>query len=155
MYKFILDSVYLHASCLQTSWLKLVSFHCCYVLSMLILLLLRIPHDFTRLYELYPFPLPFDNGTLFTHNVKHKILAISNSNHRFTIQMSTVNLLRCPRLGQIYLCLLNQYPEDTRIGSLYHQKFDPAHQLCDFRVEPAKEFIYQLLNNWFMIYKPP
>lgn len=111
-----------------------------------------------RLYRLHPFPLPFDNGTLLTHNVKNEILAISNSNHRYTIQMSTVDLLGCHRLGKLYLCerngLLNKYPEDTCLGSLYHQKFDIAHQLCDFRVEPAREFIYQLLNNWFMLYEP-
>ena len=128
------------------------------VISILLHVPIAPPDAFMRLYRLHPFPLPFDNGTLLTHNVKNEILAISNSNHRFTIQMSTVDLLGCHRLGRIYLCerngLLNKYPEDTCLGSLYHQKFDLAHQLCDFRVEPAKEFIYQLLNNWFMIYEP-
>jgi len=128
------------------------------VISILLHIPIAPPDAFMRLYRLHPFPLPFDNGTLLTHNVKNEILAISNSNHRFTIQMSTVDLLGCHRLGRIYLCerngLLNKYPEDTCLGSLYHQKFDLAHQLCDFRVEPAKEFIYQLLNNWFMIYEP-
>lgn len=116
------------------------------------------PEAFMRLYKLHPFPLPFDNGTLLTHNVKNEILAISNSNHRFIIQMSSVDLLGCHQLGKTYLCqrngLLNKYPEDSCLGSLYHQKFEIAHQLCDFKVEPAKEFIYQLLNNWFMIYEP-
>jgi len=128
------------------------------VISILIHVPIAPPDAFMRLYKLHPFPLPFDNGTLLTHNVKNEILAISNSNHRFTIQMSSVDLLGCHRLGRIYLCerngLLNKYPEDTCLGSLYHQKFDLAHQLCDFRVEPAREFIYQLLNNWFMIFEP-
>jgi hypothetical protein len=128
------------------------------IISLLLHVPIAPPDAFMRLYKLHPFPLPFDNGTLLTHNVKNEILAISNSNHRFTIQMSTVDLLGCHRLGRTYLCerngLLNKYPEDTCLGSLYHQKFDLAHQLCDFRVEPAKEFIYQLLNNWFMIYEP-
>ena len=128
------------------------------VISLLIHVPIAPPDAFMRLYKLHPFPLPFDNGTLLTHNVKNEILAIANSNHRFTIQMSTVDLAGCHKLGRTYLCerngLLNKYPEDTCLGSLYHQKFDLAHQLCDFRVEPAKEFIYQLLNNWFMIYEP-
>jgi uncharacterized coiled-coil protein SlyX len=128
------------------------------IVSLLLHVPIAPPDAFMRLYKLHPFPLPFDNGTLLTHNVKNEILAISNSNHRFTIQMSTVDLLGCHRLGRTYLCarngLLNKYPEDTCLGSLYHQKFELAHQLCDFRVEPAKEFIYQLLNNWFMIYEP-
>jgi hypothetical protein len=128
------------------------------VISVLLHIPIAPPDAFMRLYRLHPFPLPFDNGTLLTHNVKTEILAISNSNHRFTIQMSTVDLLGCHRLGRLYLCerngLLNKYPEDTCLGSLYHQKFELAHQLCDFRVEPAREFIYQLLNNWFMIYEP-
>lgn len=128
------------------------------VISLLLHVPIAPPDAFMRLYKLHPFPLPFDNGTLLTHNVKNEILAISNSNHRYTIQMSTVDLLGCHRLGKLYLCerngLLNKYPEDTCLGSLYHQKFEIAHQLCDFRVEPAKEFIYQLLNNWFMVYEP-
>jgi len=72
--------------------------------------------------------------------------------------MTTVDLLTCHRLGHTFLCerngLLHKYPEDTCLGSLYHQKFDISHQLCDFRVEPAREFIHQLLHNWFMVYEP-
>jgi len=128
------------------------------IISLLLHIPIAAPDAFMRLYKLHPFPLPFDNGTLLTHNVRNEILAISNSNHRYTIQMSTVDLLSCHRLGKIFLCerngLLNKYPEDTCLGSLYHQKFDIAHQLCDFRVEPAKEFVYQLLNNWFMVFEP-
>jgi len=127
-------------------------------ISILIHVPIAPPDAFMRLYKLHPFPLPFDNGTLLTHNVKNEILAISNSNHRFTIQMSTVDLLACHQLGKTFLCarngLLNKYPEDTCLGSLYHQKFELAHQLCDFKVEPAREFLYQLLNNWFMVYEP-
>ena len=128
------------------------------IISLLIHIPIAPPDAFMRLYRLHPFPLPFDNGTLLTHNVKNEILAISNSNHRYTLQMSTVDLLGCHRLGKLHLCerngLLNKYPEDTCLGSLYHQKFDIAHQLCNFRVEPAREFIYQLLNNWFMVFEP-
>ncbi len=128
------------------------------IISLLIHVPIAPPDAFMRLYRLHPFPLPFDNGTLLTHNVKNEILAISNSNHRYTLQMSTVDLLGCHRLGKLHLCerngLLNKYPEDTCLGSLYHQKFDIAHQLCNFRVEPAREFIYQLLNNWFMVFEP-
>lgn len=127
-------------------------------LSLLLHVPIAPPEAFMRLYKLHPFPLPFDNGTLLTHNVKNEILAISNSNLRYTLQMSSVDLLGCHQLGKTFLCprngLLNKYPEDSCLGSLYHQKFDIAHQLCDFKVEPAKEFIYQLLNNWFMVYEP-
>jgi hypothetical protein len=129
-----------------------------HTLSLLLHVPIAPPEAFMRLYKLHPFPLPFDNGTLLTHNVKNEILAISNSNLRYTIQMSTVDLIGCHQLGKTFLCprngLLNKYPEDSCLGSLYHQKFEIAHQLCDFKVEPAKEFIYQLLNNWFMVYEP-
>ncbi len=127
-------------------------------LSLLLHVPIAPPEAFMRLYKLHPFPLPFDNGTLLTHNVKNEILAISNSNLRYTLQMSTVDLLGCHQLGKTFLCpsngLLNKYPQDSCLGSLYHQKFDIAHQLCDFKVKPPKEFIYQLLNNWFMVYEP-
>jgi hypothetical protein len=98
------------------------------LLSLLLHVPIAPPEAFMRLYRLHPFPLPFNNGTLLTHNVRNKILAISNSNHRYTIQMSSVDLLGCHQLGKTFLCpcngLLNKYPEDSCLGSLYHQKFD-------------------------------
>jgi hypothetical protein len=54
-------------------------------LSLLLHIPIAPPEAFMRLYKLHPFPLPFDNGTLLTHNVKNEILAISNSNLRYTL----------------------------------------------------------------------
>jgi len=115
------------------------------------------PHNsIMRLYKLHPFPLPFANDTFLIPDVRDDVLAVSNTNIRFSSQLSTLELQSCNRINKIYLCerngVMNKFPEDTCLGALYHQKFDLAKRICHFHVEPAKEFIYQLLNNWFLIY---
>jgi hypothetical protein len=37
---------------------------------------------------------------------------------------------------------------------LYHSKYELARKICNFHIEPVREFIYQLLDNWFIIYTP-
>ena len=109
-----------------------------------------------RLFRLHPFPLPFSNGTFLVPNVKHDVLAVSNQNHRHVLQLSTVDLIGCHKINSIYLCerngAVNKYPEDTCLGALYHQKFSAAKRLCQFSLEPAREYVYPLLNNWFLIH---
>jgi len=109
-----------------------------------------------RLFKLHPFPLPFANDTFLIPDVRNDVLAVSNTNVRFSSQMSSLELQSCSRINKIYLCerngVMNKFPEDTCLGALYHQKFDLAKSICQFHVEPAREFIYQLLNNWFHIY---
>ncbi|NBR25620.1 MAG: hypothetical protein EBU08_17940, partial [Micrococcales bacterium] len=77
-------------------------------------------------------------------------------NFRYTSQMSSVDLMGCQRVNRLYLCerngVLQKHPEDSCLGALYHQKFDLAKKICSFRVEPAREFIHQLMDNWFLIH---
>jgi len=123
-------------------------------------LILHIPiapaNSIMRLFKLHPFPLPFANDTFLIPDVRNDVLAVSNTNVRFSSQMSSLELQSCSRVNKIYLCerngVMNKFPEDTCLGALYHQKFDLAKSICQFHVEPAREFIYQLLNNWFLIY---
>ena len=109
-----------------------------------------------RLYKLHPFPLPFAEGTFLSPNVRNEILAVSNANHRYTLQLSATDLLGCHRINDYHLCdrngVLNKYPEDTCLGALYHQRYEAAHRLCAFSLTPAREYVYQLMNNWFMIF---
>jgi len=123
----------------------------------LIFHMLMAPHNsIIRLYELHPFPLSFANNTFLIPAVRNGVLAVSNTNIRFSSQLPTLELQSCNRINKIYLCerngVMNKFPEDTCLGALYHQKFDLAKRICHFHVEPDKEFIYQLLNNWFLIY---
>jgi len=114
------------------------------------------PESVMRLYRLHPFPLPFTNNTFLLPDVRDDLLAISNSNHRFTMQLSSIDLLGCNNMGRTYLCerngLLYKYPEDTCLGALYHQRYEEAKSICTFHLEPAREYIRQLKDNWYLIY---
>ncbi len=93
--------------------------------SIMIHIPIAAPDSSLRLYKLHPFPLPFSNDTFLIPSVTEDLLAISNNNHRYTLQLTSNNLVGCHRLGRTYFCkkngLLYKYPEDTCLGSLYHQ----------------------------------
>jgi hypothetical protein len=59
-------------------------------------------------------------------------------------------------MARIYLCERNgnlfKYPEDTCLGALYQQKYEDARNLCSFHLEPAREYVRQLKDNWYLIY---
>jgi hypothetical protein len=58
----------------------------------------------------------------------------------------------------VYLCerngVLAKSYTDTCLGSLYAQKYEEARRLCNFVIQPAQEFFYQLQQNWFLAYFP-
>jgi len=91
----------------------------------LILHLPIAPHNsIMRLYKLHPFPLPFANDTFLIPDVRDDVLAVSNTNIRFSSQLSTLELQSCNRINKIYLCerngVMNKFPEDTCLGALYY-----------------------------------
>jgi len=71
-------------------------------------LILHIPiapeESTMRLYKMHPFPLPFTNDTFLIPNVRDDVLAISNTSQRFTMQLSSIDLLGCHHMGHTYLC---------------------------------------------------
>jgi hypothetical protein len=109
-----------------------------------------------RLFKLHPFLLPFSNETFLIPNVKNYILGVSNLNFRYTVQMANADLEKCLQINKLYLCeqtgVLHKYPEDSCLGALYHQKFELAKRISTFMMEPACEFVMQLMDNWFLIY---
>ncbi|NBR26315.1 MAG: hypothetical protein EBU08_21520, partial [Micrococcales bacterium] len=125
-----------------------------------VLLMLHIPiapaESTMRLYKLHKFPLPFSNDTFLVPDVDDVYLGISNTNSRLTIQYSESDFQGCHKMGRIYLCArsgnLKKYPEDTCLGSLYNQKYEQARDLCTFHLEPSREYVRQLKDNWFMVY---
>lgn len=126
------------------------------VLSVVLHLPIAPEDSMMRLFRLHPFPLPFSNDTFIIPDVRNDILAVSNSNFRYTSQMSSVDLLGCLKINRLYMCerngVLQKHPEDSCLGALYHQKFDLAKRICNFNMEPAREFIHQLMDNWFLIH---
>ena len=125
-----------------------------------VFLMLHIPispaESTMRLYRLHTFPLPFDNDTFLIPDVNQHLLGISNTNTRYTVQYSLADFQGCHKMGRIYLCerngLFYKYPEDTCLGALYHQKYDQARELCSFHLEPAREYVRQLKDNWYLVY---
>jgi len=111
-----------------------------------------------RLFRLHPFPLPFFGDTFIVPDVKNDILAVSNTDHRYSIQLSSADLLSCLKVNHIYLCerngVLAKSYTDTCLGSLYAQQYEEARKLCSFIVQPTQEFFYQLQQNWFLAFFP-
>jgi len=111
-----------------------------------------------RIYKLHPFPLPFFGDTFLIPDVRNDVLAISNTDQRYSMQLSSADLLGCLKINHIYLCerngVLAKSYTDTCLGSLYSQQYEMARKLCSFIVQPAQEFFYQLQQNWFLAYFP-
>jgi len=111
-----------------------------------------------RLFRLHPFPLPFFGSTFIIPNVKNDLLAISNTDQRYSMQLSSADLVSCLKVNHVYLCerngVLAKSYTDTCLGSLYGQRYEEARRLCSFIIKPAQEFFYQLQQNWFLAYFP-
>jgi hypothetical protein len=111
-----------------------------------------------RLFRLHPFPLPFFGSTFIIPNVKNDLLAISNTEHRYSMQLSSADLVSCLKVNHVYLCerngVLARSYTDTCLGSLYGQRYEEARRLCSFIIRPSQEFFYQLQQNWFLAYFP-
>ncbi len=58
----------------------------------------------------------------------------------------------------IYLCechgVLNSNLNTTCLGSLYTQYFEAVKKLCELKIHKTGEIVYQLLNNWYLVYSP-
>ena len=111
-----------------------------------------------RLYKLHPFPLPFYEEKFLIPDVKNDVLGIAAFDSAYYVQISASELLGCHRINQFYFCerngVLAKTEDNTCLGALYHSKYELARKICNFHIEPVREFIYQLLDNWFIIYTP-
>jgi len=111
-----------------------------------------------RLFKLHPFPLPFFDEHFLIPDVKHDILAISSTDQRFSAQLSSVDLMGCHRVNQVFMCdrfgVLSRRFNNTCLGALYMQDFTAAQSICKFDIVPAAERIYQLKKNWFIVFLP-
>jgi hypothetical protein len=91
-------------------------------------------------------------------DVKDDVLAISSTDTRYNVQLSSTGLLSCHRVSQIFMCdsfgVMSRQFNNTCLGSLYMQEFDAAQTLCPFKVVPVKERVYQLRKGHFITYLP-
>ena len=118
-----------------------------------------VPHQaLLRLYKLHPIPLPLNSDYFLIPDVKNDVLAISTSDSRYAVQLSSTDLMGCYRAHQMFMCdrfgVLTRGFNDTCLGSLYSQQFQTAQNLCRFEVAPITERVYQLEKHHFLVYLP-
>jgi hypothetical protein len=81
-------------------------------------------------------------------NAKNDILAISSSETQYNMQLSSIDLLSCHRMNQVFMCnsfgVMSKQFNDTCLGALYMQRFELVRGLCKFKVVPLKEQVYQV-----------
>ena len=125
-------------------------------------LLLHVPMvpsgSLLRLFKLHPFPLPFFSDHFLIPEVQHDILAVSSNNNRLSVQLSSVDLLGCHRMNQVFMCskfgVLSKQFNQTCLGALFNQDFKSAQTICKFQVVPISEKVMQLKQNWFAAFLP-
>ena len=125
-------------------------------------LVLHVPifpkDSFLRLFKLHPFPLPFTDTHLVFPDTRDDILGISNLDSSYSATFGSTDLLACHRVNQVFFCdrngVLRMNLGGSCLGCLYQQDFVGAKVFCRFYLEPLQEYVYQLLENWFLIFSP-
>ena len=126
-------------------------------------LILHVPifpkDSFLRLFKLHPFPLPLTDTHLVFPDTKNDILGVSNQDSAYSAQFTSTDLMACHSINRQFFCDRNGVLQSNTGGgscltSLYQQDFVGAKVFCRFYIEPLQEYVYQLLENWFLIYSP-
>jgi len=96
-----------------------------------------------RLFRIHSIPLPLFKLHHLVPDVKTDVLAISSTDTRYNIQLSSTDLLSCHGVSQIFMCdsfgVMSKRFDDTCRGALYMQKFEAAQNLCKFNVILVEE----------------
>jgi hypothetical protein len=111
-----------------------------------------------RLFRLHPFPLPMFETHHLMIDAEDDILAISSTELRYNVQLSSTDLLSCHRMNQVFMCdafgVMSRRFNDTCLGALYMQRFELIRGLCKFKVIPLKEQVYQVRKGQYLVYSP-
>jgi hypothetical protein len=120
--------------------------------------LIRPKESVLRMFRLHPVPLPLYQDHFLIPYVKKDVLAVSSTDQRLHMQLSSIDLTGCPRMNQLFLCnqfgVLSQKFNRTCLGTLYMQDFKSAQEICNFNIEPVSEKVYPLRKNRFLVYLP-
>jgi hypothetical protein len=125
-------------------------------------LLLHVPsvpkEGLMDLFQLHPFPLPIDANFSLIPIVENNVLALTPDYRKYHTQLSTTNLMDCLKVNQVYVCerhgVLMKQLNQTCVGALYLQDYEAAQVMCQIKVTPTQEIVFQLLSNWFLIFSP-
>ena len=110
-------------------------------------LLIHVPmvprQSLLRLFKLHPFPLPFFDDHFLIPDVQNDVLAVSSTDQRLSTHLSSVDLLGCHRMNQVFMCdrfgVLSKQFNSTCLGALFNQDFVTARTICRFEVVPIAE----------------
>jgi hypothetical protein len=125
-------------------------------------LLLHVPtvpiDSILRLLKLHPFPLPLNKNYSVIPLAQDDLLAISSGFTRYSSQLSSVDLLGCHEINNVYLCerhgVLGKQLNNSCLGAMYLQDFELVQELCTLQITPALEVVRQLQDNWFLVFTP-
>ena len=111
-----------------------------------------------RLFKLHPLPLPISEQQALIPVVTQDVLGLTAGSNKYMVQLSSTDLMDCHRVNKIFLCerhgVISKHLNDSCLGALYIQNYPAAEQLCHLKIQPIKEIVHQLMNNWFLIYSP-
>ena len=116
------------------------------------------PANLLQFFQLVPFPISTTikaNASMMPE-VKQDMLAVG-AEHQFQI-VSQSDLNACSKLGTSYLCQGRHTTrtdlEDTCLGAYYLERWDVIHKLCRFNFEKAKEHVFKIAANQWVVSTP-
>ena len=116
------------------------------------------PKNLLQFFQLVPFPIANSNksNSSMMPNVKEDLIAIG-AEHQFQL-LSQTDLQACQLYWTSYLCSGRHTTrtdlEDTCLGAYYLENWKAANKLCLFDFIPAKEHVYKMSSNKWIISSP-
>jgi len=125
-------------------------------------LMLHIPavarDSLLKLFKMHPFPLPINTKMALLPKVDHNIIGLTHGHNKLAAHLSSTDLLDCKTINKVFLCerhaVLHRHINASCMGALYLQNAESAAELCPLTTTPLQEIVYQLAENWFIIYSP-
>ena len=116
------------------------------------------PKNLLQFFQLVPFPIAnsIKNNTSMMPNVKEDLIAVG-AEHQFQL-VSQTDLQACQLFGTSYLCSGRHTTrtdlEETCLGAYYLENWKAVNQLCQFDFIPAKEHVFKMSSNKWIISSP-
>jgi len=90
---------------------------------LLIHMKMTLKNSLLRLFCLHPFPLPMFETHHLLPDVKNNVLAISSTDTRYNVQLSSMDLMSCHRVNHVFMCdsfrVLSKRFNNTCLGALH------------------------------------
>ena len=123
-------------------------------------LLLHVPivpkDSLLTLVKLHPFPLPVTEEYSLLPAIEDRLLALSSTAERLSVEIPSTNLLGCHQINRVYLCekqgVLNIRMNQSCMGSLYIQDYKQAQKLCPMKIIQPTEVIHRLQDSMYLVY---